>query len=80
MDANELTIKKGFSISRGYNNQIINISFGDIAKSRLFISIDKHTQNDGIHVYFGPTYVGTTHGCVITIGRYCLIAHTRNAK
>jgi hypothetical protein len=53
-----------------------NWSLGDIAKSRLYFSLE--IKPSGWGLFFGPTYNGTTHGLVACFGFGSILAHTRD--
>ena len=54
------------------------LSLGDIADSRLWLSIEKHPwYNYKFSIKFMRTYNGTKAGCVILFKSYSLVAHIR---
>lgn len=54
-----------------------HISFGDIIKSRLWVSFEFRKHNYGWQFNPGKTYNGTTHGLFVAIPGITILAHTR---
>lgn len=52
-------------------------SVGDIAQSKLWLSVDWQLWRRGYGLHFGPTYNGTIQGVVLSFGPLVIIAHQR---
>lgn len=53
------------------------ISLGDICKSKYYLSLERRCSPSRFAVFTGKTYVGTTQGLVISLGRFVLLGHIR---
>ena len=53
-------------------------SVGDIAQSKLWLSVDWQLWRKGCGLHFGPTYNGTIRGIVLSLGPLVIIGHQRD--